>query len=451
MTGKLGCIILAAGGGTRMKSALPKPLHKIAGRPMIGHVLAAAEALNPDKIVVVIGSGMEQMAEAVRPHPIAVQQFINGTGAAALAAKDHFNAFDGDILIILGDVPLVTPEALKRMVEIRRRFPAIGLTFSGVRHENPAMFGRMVLDGDRTLEKIVEFRDASDAEKEINLCWSGVICADGAKLFQWLGLIGNDNAQKEYYITSLPQIARNDNRQTHVVEVPAEEMEGANTRVELARLEKIMQRRLREKHMLNGATLIDPDTVYFSYDTVVGQDVVIGPNVFFGPGVKIGDNVEILPCCHIEGAEIMDAAHVGPFARLRPGTKIGKDAKVGNFVETKNTHLGAGAKASHLSYLGDSDIGEKANIGAGTITCNYDGFMKYKTKIGREAFVGSNTVLIAPVTVGNGAYIGAGSTIGWDVPDNALGITRAPQINKDGWAPEFRQKKIKEKAKRDSK
>ena len=448
MNKKLGCIILAAGVGTRMKSAVPKPLHKIAGRPMIKHVIAAAEALNPDKIVVVVGPDMEQITEAVKPHSTVIQKIANGTGAAPLAAKDHFKDFNGDILVILGDVPLATPEALKRMFEVSRRFPIIGMTFSGVRHEKPAMFGRMVLNRDGTLEKIVEFKDASDKEKEINLCWSGVICADGKELFKWLEQIDNKNAQNEYYITSLPEIARKDNRQTHVVDVPAEEMEGANTRVELARLEKIMQNRLRKKHMLNGATLTDPDTVYFSHDTVVGQDVIIGPNVFFGPGVKICNNVEIFSCCHIEGAEIMEGACIGPFARLRPGTSIGKDAKIGNFVEIKNTTVNTGAKAGHLSYLGDTDIGEKTNIGAGTITCNYDGFLKYRTTIGKEAFIGSNTILVAPVTVGDGTFIGANSTISKDVPDNALGITRAPQINKEGWASKFRENKIEEKEKK---
>jgi len=451
MNKRLGCIILAAGGGKRMKSEVLKPLHKIAGRTMIGHVIAAVEELNPDKIVVVVGPDMEQMTEAVKPHQTAVQQTANGTGAAALAAKEHFSNFNGDILVILGDVPLATPEALKRMVDVRRQSPDVGMTFSGVLHENPAMFGRMVLNEDGTLKKIVEFKDASDEEKKIALCWSGVICADGSKLFQWLEQIDSNNAQKEYYITSLPQMALKDNRKTHVVEVPAEEMEGANTRVELAHLEKIMQNRLRKKHMLNGATLIDPDTVYFSTDTVVGQDVTIGPNVFFGSGVKIGNNVEILPCCHIEGAEIMEGAHVGPFARIRPDSKIGKNAKIGNFVEIKNTNVSDGAKAGHLSYLGDTDIGENTNIGAGTITCNYDGFLKYRTKIGKETFIGSNSILIAPVTIGDGTFIGANSAISKDVPDNALGITRAPQINKDNWAFKFRQMKIKEKAKKGSK
>jgi bifunctional UDP-N-acetylglucosamine pyrophosphorylase/glucosamine-1-phosphate N-acetyltransferase len=309
----------------------------------------------------------------------------------------------------------------------------------------------MVLDDDGTLKKIVEFKDASAEEKKITLCNGGMVCADGAKLFQWLSQVGNDNAQGEYYLTDLPVIARKDNRQTHVVEVPAEEMEGVSTRIDLAAIEKLYQKRLRREHMLSGVTLIDPDTVYFSHDTIIGRDVVIEPSVFFGPGVTVRSNVHIYANCHISGAEIEEGASIGPFARLRSGTKIGREAKVGNFVETKKTTLGAGAKAGHLTYLGDAEIGEKANIGAGTITCNYDGFLKHKTKIGKEAFIGSNSALVAPVTVGNGAFVGAGSTISQNVPDNALGITRAPQINKEGWAPEFRQKKIKEKAQKDNK
>lgn len=449
MSKKIACIILAAGKGTRMKSALPKPLHPLAGLPMVSHVIRTAEAIEPEKIVVVIGPDMQEMAEAVKPHATAIQQTVNGTGGAALAAKEHFKNFDGDILVIFGDMPLMKPETLERMVDIRGQLPSIGLAFSGFRPENPSMYGRMVKDEDGTLKKIVEYKDATEAERKIGLCNGGVICADGAKLFHWLSQLGNDNAQKEYYLTDLPQAARLDNRTTHVVEIDAEEMEGANTRMEMARLEMLMQKRMREKHMLGGATLIDPASVFFSHDTVVGQDVTIEPNVFFGPGVTVGNNATIHAYSHISGAVIGDGAEIGPFARLRPGSKIGQSVKIGNFVETKNTTLGAGAKASHLSYLGDAEVGEKANIGAGTITCNYDGFMKYKTKIGKEAFIGSNSALIAPVTIGNGAYVGAGSAISQDVPDNALGITRAPQINKEGWAPEFRQKKIKEKAKKE--
>ncbi len=445
MSKKLGCIILAAGRGTRMKSALPKPLHKVAGLPMIGHCIASAEALSPEKIVVVIGRDMEAMEAAVHPHATALQSEPNGTGGAALAAREHFKGFDGDILIMFGDTPLVTAETLQRMLDIRRAHPSTGVAFSGMNVTAPNTYGRMVMDDDGTLKKIVEYKDASDDERKITLCNGGIVCADGAKLFDWLAQVGNDNAQKEYYLTDLPQIARKDNRQTMVVEVPYAEMQGVNSRADLALVEKIAQQRLRKKHMDNGATLTDPDTVYFAHDTVIGQDVIIEPNVVFGEGVRLANNVTVFAHSHIAGAEIADGAQVGPFARLRPGSHIGKDAKIGNFVETKNAHFGAGAKASHLSYIGDAEVGDKANIGAGTITCNYDGFGKHKTSIGKGAFIGSNTSLVAPVTIGAGAITGAGSTITKDVPDDALGVTRAQQSNLEGWAAKFRARKTKEK------
>jgi bifunctional UDP-N-acetylglucosamine pyrophosphorylase/glucosamine-1-phosphate N-acetyltransferase len=445
MAKKLGCIILAAGKGTRMKSALPKPLHNVAGRSMVAHVIAAAEALNPDKIVVVIGSDMPEMAAAVQPHTTVIQATPNGTGGAALTAREHFKDFDGDILVLFSDVPLVTVETLQKMLGALHATPDAGVCYAGIEVTAPNTYGRMVLNADGTLQKIVEFKDASDAQKKITLCWGGMVCADGSKIFEWLAQVDNHNAQNEYYLTDLPVIARKDNRSTQVITAAAEEMEGANSRVDLAYLEKLAQQRLRTKHMLGGATLIDPATVYFSYDTVIGQDVTIEPNVFFGLGVTIADNVTIHAHSYIEGATIENGAHIGPFARLRAGTKIGKNAKVGNFVEIKNTHLGNGAKANHLSYLGDAEIGEKANIGAGTITCNYDGFSKYKTVIGKGAFIGSNSALVAPVMIGDGAIVGAGSTITKDVPENCLSIERARQLNIENGAEVFRRKKLQEK------
>lgn len=443
---KLACIILAAGKGTRMKSALPKPLHEIAGRSMVGHVVAACETLQPDKIVVVIGPDMAQVADAVKPHATAVQQVANGTGGAALAAKEHFKNFDGDILIVFSDTPLVSADTMRRMVELRRQMPAIGLTYSGFRPADPAKYGRMVMDDDGSLKRIIEWKDASEDERRITLCNGGIVCADGLKLFDWLSQVGNDNAQKEYYLTDLPQIARKDNRTTHVVEIDPAETAGVNSREDLAHIERLMQDRLRRLHMANGATLTDPASVFFCHDTVIGQDVTIGPNVVFGPGVTVANNAEILPFCHIEGAIVGDGAQIGPFARLRPGTHVGMAAKVGNFVETKNANIGTGAKASHLTYLGDAEVGENANIGAGTITCNYDGFLKHRTSIGAGAFIGSNTALVAPVTVGDGAIVGAGSTITKDVPADALAVTRAAQETKEGWAPKFREMKKKKKA-----
>jgi bifunctional UDP-N-acetylglucosamine pyrophosphorylase/glucosamine-1-phosphate N-acetyltransferase len=446
---KTACIILAAGMGKRMRSDIPKPLHEVAGLPMVQHVIKTAESLSPEKIVVVVGPDMPDMATACKPHATAIQAVPNGTGGAALAAEEQLKGFDGDILVLFGDAPLVRPATLQRLLEARRMSPAVGVVYAAMEPADPGNYGRMILNDDNSVQKIVEYKDATEKERGITLCNGGILAADGAKLFDWLRQVGNDNAQKEYYLTDLPQIARKDNRTTHVVLVDEEEMLGANTRQQLSALEALLQKRLRLQHMDNGATLIDPATVFFSYDTQIGKDVVIEPNVFFGPGVTVADNVTIRAFSHIDGATIKSGAEIGPFARLRPGTILGEDVKIGNFVETKNTHMAKGSKASHLTYLGDAEVGERSNIGAGTITCNYDGFMKHKTVIGRETFIGSNTALIAPVTIGNGAVVGAGSTISDNVPDNALGITRAPQINKDNWAPEYKQKKMREKAKKE--
>ena len=432
-----------------MRSDIPKPLHAVAGLSMLGHVIQSAEALQPEKIVVVIGQDMPEMAEAAQPYTTAVQMVANGTGGAALAAADHLQNFEGDVLVLFGDVPLVTTSTMQRLLDARRLSPSVGVVYAAMEPAQPQNYGRIVLNDDGSVQKIVEYKDATEKERQITLCNGGILAADGTKIFDWLRQVGNSNAQKEYYLTDLPQIARKDNRTTHVITVDDKEMKGVNTRAQLADLEHTMQNILRQKHMENGATLIDPSTVYFSHDTQIGQDVVIEPNVFFGTGVSVADNVTIHAFSHIEGTMIKSGAHIGPFARLRPGTVLNEDVKIGNFVETKNTRMAKGAKANHLTYLGDADIGEKSNIGAGTITCNYDGFMKHKTTIGHDVFVGSNSALIAPVTIGNGAVIGAGSTISKNVPDNALGITRAPQITKDGWAPEYRQMKMREKAKKE--
>jgi bifunctional UDP-N-acetylglucosamine pyrophosphorylase/glucosamine-1-phosphate N-acetyltransferase len=442
----LACIILAAGKGQRMQSDLPKPLHLVAGRSMLAHVIAAAESLSPDQIVVVTAPDMPQVAAAAAPHKTAVQPAQNGTGGAVLAARAALSGFSGDILVLFGDAPLLTLESLRRLVDTRRAVPAVGAVFAGFRTPDPKRYGRMVLADDGSLARIVEYKDATEAERAITLCNGGIVCADGERLFDWLDQIGNDNAQGEYYLTDLAAVARRDNRIVQVAEVPAAEMEGANTRVELAALERLMQDRLRERHMLAGATLIDPASVFFSWDTAVGRDVMIEPNVFFAPGCRVADGAVIHAYSHLEGAHVGEGAYVGPFARLRPGSKIGPAAKVGNFVETKNTTLGPGAKASHLTYLGDAEIGARANVGAGVITCNYDGYGKHKTVIGDESFVGSNSALIAPVSIGHGAYVGAGSAIYEDVAPNALSLTRAPQLHKDGWATEFRRRKMKEKA-----
>jgi len=445
MSDKFACIILAAGNGTRMKSDLPKPMHKVAGLSLISHIILTVEELSPEKIVVVIGNNMEAMREEVSSHNCVIQQVANGTGGAVLAAKDLLDKFDGNVVVLFGDTPLIKSNSIKAMLEKLKERPENGLVFSGMELENPPAYGRMVLNNDGSLDHIVEFKDATEEERKITLCNGSVVCADGNRLFDWLEQIGNDNAQNEYYLTDLPQIARKDNRSTQVFSIPPNELSGVNSRVELAECEIEYQEIRRKEAMINGVTLTDPNTVYFNYDTEVSPDVIIGQNVVFGPNVKVESHATILPFCHIEGATIKSGASVGPFARLRPGSLIDIDAKVGNFVETKNTHIGKGSKASHLTYLGDAQIGEKVNIGAGTITCNYDGFLKYSTIIEDGAFIGSNTALVAPVKIGKGAIVGAGSTISQDAPENSLAIERSKSKVFENWAQKFREQKIQEK------
>ncbi len=442
---KFACVILAAGQGTRMHSEMPKPLHKVAGQSMVRHVIDAASALSPEKIIVVIGENMGDMAVEVAPHLTAVQKVANGTGGAVKPAAEHLQGFDGDVVVLFGDTPLVTSNSITKLLDKRREHSDTGLVYSAMRLDNPASYGRMVLGDGDILERIVEFKDANDDERQINLCNGGIMCADGTRLFDWLDALSNDNAQAEYYLTDLPAIARKENLSTRIVEVPAEDMEGVNSRLDLAMIEKKFQNRLRIKAMEEGITLQDPDTTYFSFDTKIAKDVTIGQSVVFGVGVEIETGANILPFCHLEQCIVHSNASVGPFARLRPNADIGENAKVGNFVEIKKTKLGRGAKVSHLSYLGDAVVGERANIGAGTITCNYDGFLKYKTVIEADAFIGSNSALVAPVTVGAGAFVGAGSVISSDVPSNALGVTRAKLLISKEWAKNFREKKQAEK------
>lgn len=439
------CVILAAGRGTRLKSDLPKALHKVAGFAMVNHVIRTAQSLNPSKIVCVVAPDMDNVRQAVAPVTCAVQQTANGTAGAALAAKEALKGFEGDVLILYCDTPLITAETMQALLKKRREKPETGLVFSAMRPDDPGRYGRMVLNNDGSLDRIVEFADATDEEKKIGLCNGGIVCADGRRLFQWLEKIGNDNAQGEYYLTDLPTVARADNMATQIAEIPCLEMEGVNSRADLSLVEAYAQNRLRQQAMDNGATLQDPATTFFSLDTKLGRDVVIGANVVFGPGVTVEDEAEILPFTHIEGTHVGRGAKVGPFARLRPGTRIGPDAKIGNFVETKKTDVAAGAKIPHLSYIGDASVGEKSNIGAGTITCNYDGFFKYRTEIGKDVFIGSNTALVAPIKIGDGAIVGAGSTLTEDVGPQSLTFNRAPAVIKESWAKKFREEMKKKK------
>lgn len=441
-------IVLAAGQGTRMKSALPKVMHKVTGRPMIQHLLATVDSLNAEKAVVVIGPDMDVVAKAVAPHATALQRKQQGTGDAVKAARDELEGFKGNILVLYGDTPLIKKETLEEMIE--KREAGADVVVLGFRPENPGRYGRLVVDQDG-LQAIVEFKDATEEERTITLCNSGVMCIDGERLFGWLDRLKNDNAAGEYYLTDIVALARADGCNAAVVEGEEEEMAGANSRADLALIEGIAQRRLRQKFLEQGVTMIDPSTVYFSYDTVLGRDVYIEPSVFFGLGMMVEDNVEIKAFSHLEGAVVKSGAMVGPAARLRPGAVISEDCHIGNYVEIKNATVEKGAKVNHLSYIGDARIGEKTNIGAGTITCNYDGYFKSKTDIGANAFIGSNTAIVAPVTIGDGAMIAAGSTITKDVAANAMAVARGKQSELSGWAEKFRSQKKAAKDKLSSK
>jgi bifunctional UDP-N-acetylglucosamine pyrophosphorylase/glucosamine-1-phosphate N-acetyltransferase len=447
---QVAAIVLAAGKGTRMKSDLPKVMHRIAGRTMIRHVLNAVAPLAPARIVVVLAPGMETVAKEAVGASIAIQAQPLGTGHAAQAAlpalQDLLDAGAlEDVLVLFGDTPLLTAPTLAALVAERRRPPAAAAVVLGMRPADPAAYGRLICDENGMLEAIVEAKDATAAQRAIALCNSGVMAIDARHLASLLAAIGSDNAKGEYYLTDIVAIARRRELPCRVLEAPLDELIGINSRADLAAAEAAMQRRLRAVAMEGGATLTDPATVFFSADTAIGRDVTIGPFVNFGAGVAIADRVEIRAFCDIAGARVESGAIIGPFARLRPGAVIGPEAHIGNFVEVKQAVIGSGAKANHLTYIGDAEIGAGANIGAGTITCNYDGFSKTLTRIGEGAFIGSNTVLVAPVTVGAGAYIAAGSAITRDVEADALAIGRGQQIDKPGRAKLIRKMKAAEK------
>jgi len=447
-------VLLAAGKGTRMKSDIPKVLHPLAGQPLIHHALSAAGALGAARCVVVVGPGMEDVAHAVAPHATVVQEQQQGTADAVLAARETLAGFGGDsddstVLVLYADTPLVRAETLSRMIAARGT--GADVVVLGFRPDDPAEYGRLLLDKKGGLAAIVEFRDADDAQRAVTLCNSGVMAVSAARLWGLLDRVGDENAKGEFYLTDIVALARADGLACTVVEGAAAEMLGINSRNDLAAAEAVWQQTRRAAAMADGATLLDPATVWFSHDTRLGRDVVIGPSVFFGPGVTVADGAEVRAFCHLEGAEIGPGAIVGPFARLRPGARIETGARVGNFVEIKNAVLGEGAKANHLSYVGDATVGAGANIGAGTITCNYDGFLKHRTEIGAGAFIGSNTALVAPVSIGKGALVGAGSTITKNVPDDAVAATRARQTVAEGAAKTYRERKAAEKAARKKK
>ncbi|MFN3468183.1 MAG: bifunctional UDP-N-acetylglucosamine diphosphorylase/glucosamine-1-phosphate N-acetyltransferase GlmU [Novosphingobium sp.] len=443
----LAIIVLAAGKGTRMKSDLHKVLHPIAGRPMLMHLLASAAALNPARQVVVAGHGREQLEKALgESATIAVQDPQLGTAHAVQQAQGALAGFSGDVLILYGDVPFVRAETMRAMIARLHEADAPAAVVLGFEPADSLQYGRVIAEGGRIV-KMVEHKDASPEERACRTCNSGLMALGSDDLFGLLARVGNDNAQGEYYLPDVVNIAIADGRTCAVVvtDDPGE-VAGINSRGELAEAEARWQQRRRAQAMAEGATLIAPETVWFAWDTVLGRDVLIEPNVVFGPGVQVADGVTIRAFCHLEGASLASGVEIGPYARLRPGARLEEKAKIGNFVEVKNAVLHKGAKANHLTYLGDAEVGAGANIGAGTITCNYDGYFKHRTVIGERAFIGSNSALIAPVKIGADAIVAAGSAVSRDVADGELRMVRAEQLVKPGWADRFHDAMKKKKA-----
>ncbi|MCZ8368993.1 MAG: bifunctional UDP-N-acetylglucosamine diphosphorylase/glucosamine-1-phosphate N-acetyltransferase GlmU [Porphyrobacter sp.] len=441
-------IILAAGKGTRMKSDTHKVLHKIAGHAMLEHLMASVAELGPERTAVVVGVGRDQIEKAVGDRAVTcLQEPQLGTGHAVQQAEGALEGFAGDVLVLYGDVPFVKADTMRAMLERLHSADAPAVVVLGFEPEDPLAYGRVIADDAGSILKMVEFKDADEGERACRLCNSGLLAARASDIFALLARVGNDNAQGEYYLPDIVNIAIADGRSCAVIVADsADEVAGINSRAELAAAEGRWQAARRVQAMDEGATLIAPETVFFAYDTVLGRDVTIEPNVFFGPGVRVADNVLIRANSHIEGASLATGVKVGPFARLRPGTVLEEGSFIGNFVEVKNAVMHAGAKASHLTYLGDATIGAGANIGAGTITCNYDGYFKYKTVIGPGAFIGSNSSLIAPVTIGADAIVAAGSAVSRDVAPGELRMVRAEQLVKDGWADRFHDAMKKKKA-----
>lgn len=453
MTRQRAAVILAAGLGTRMRSSLPKVLHAVGGRPMLDWVVAAAQQAGVDRVVVVTSPKTPAVAEHVVARygapSIAVQPEPLGTGHAVASAADRLADFVGDVVVLFGDCPLITAETINAAFEAKAK--GGGVVVVGFEAADPTGYGRLICDSEGALLRIVEHKDANDAERAVRLSNSGVMCADRAVLFSLLSMVKNDNAKGEYYLTDIVGLARSSGFSAQVVLQHEDEALGVNNRIDLAAAEQAFQNRTRKAMMLAGVTMHDPDTVYFSFDTEVGEDVIIEPNVVLGPGVRIARGARIKAFSYFDDAVIGEQASVGPFSRLRPGAHLGAKVKIGNFVEVKNAKLGEGAQASHLTYIGDAEVGARANLGCGTITCNYDGFDKYKTIIGEDAFIGSDTALVAPVRIGARAFTGAGSVITKDVPDDALAVARGRQNDLEGWGARFRSRKLAERAARGGK
>ncbi len=422
------CLILAAGQGTRMRSSLPKVMHKLAGQTLISHVLASVTPLNPEKTILVLAPHMDTVKQEAPHCTVAIQDKQQGTGHAVKCALPQLEGYNGIVLVLYGDTPLITCETINTLL-IRHKSEKAAISLLGMKPNPPTGYGRLVMSREPYVERIVECKDANEEEKKIPHVWAGVIAFDAAFLRENLPKLQASPVTGEYYLTTLIEMATAKGLRTVMLPVSVEEAMGVNTRAQLAQAEAALQTHLRARAMENGATLIDPATTYLSADTQLGRDVVIHPHVVLAPGVTIADGVEIKSFSHLEGATVETGAIIGPYARLRPGSLIGENAHVGNFVEIKKASLGKGAKANHLSYIGDATVGEEANIGAGTITCNYDGTNKHETHIGAHAFIGSNSALVAPVTIGQGAIVGAGSTITMDVPADALALARAQQVS----------------------
>ena len=427
-------VILAAGKGTRMNSDLPKVLHQIAGAPLLVHAMKSGASLSPQKTVVVAGHGFEAVKTAAQDWDedaeVVHQEAQNGTGHAVMVTHEALAGFYGDVMVLYGDTPFVQPETLERMVAARGDHAIVVL---GFKDDTSEKYGRLVMEGD-TLTAITEYKDADDATRAIDFMNSGVMLIKGDVLFDLLDETNSENASGEYYLTDIVEVARNKGLTSTAISCDVAETMGVNSRAHLAEAEAAFQARARAEAMENGVTLVDPATVFLAHDTVIGRDTIIEPNVFFGPEVTVESGAYIRAFSHIEGAHVSRGGVIGPYARLRPGAELAEDVKIGNFVEVKNAQIDEGAKVNHLSYVGDAHVGERANIGAGTITCNYDGVMKHKTTIGKNAFIGSNTMLVAPVTIGDEAMTASGSVITKNVGDGALALARAEQVEKPGMA-----------------
>lgn len=439
---KRAAVILAAGQGTRMRSSLPKVLHPVGGRAMVDWSVALAKAAGCERVIIVCSptgvAVQDHVSKTLGSNAIAIQDPPMGTGHAVLSARDALKNFDGDLVVLYGDTPLIPVSAIEDLFQELKEGASVGVL--GFEAKDPGAYGRLIVNQSGGLDAIVEAKEATPEELAVSFCNSGVMAAQSSVMFELLDKITNENAKGEYYLTDIVGISRSSGGKCRAVSCDEADVLGVNSRVELAEAEVSFQNKMRERLLISGVTMTAPETVFFSYDTEIESDVTLEPNVVFGPGVIVRSGAKVRAFSHLEGADVAGGCEIGPYVRLRPGAVLETGAKIGNFVEVKNTRMGAGAKANHLAYLGDGDVGAGANIGAGTIFCNYDGFLKHKTKIGTGAFVGSNSALVAPVTIGDGAIVGSGSVITKDVEPNALAVARGRQMQKAGWATSFRDK-----------